>query len=112
MYSNFRGLCTEWPLDCRSRIVYERRPDNQVFYVIPVESNTGKLPVVQVGDTGTIPYCMREHAEHFVGAVFDTREGTSASSRWWYINTWALSWSRERGENEEIQPPVLPISKR
>ncbi len=89
-------FCTEWLLACRSRIVYERQPDNQVFYVLLVESILGKLPVVPVGDTGTIPYCMRQHAEDFVGAAFDTREGAGDGSRWWYINTWALSWSRER----------------
>ena len=87
-------FCTEWLLACRSRIVYERRPDNQVFYVLPVELILGKLPVVPVGETGTIPYWMKE----FVGAAFDTREGAGDGSRWWYINTWALSWSRERGE--------------
>ncbi len=51
-------FCTEWLLACSSRIVYERRPDNQVFYVLPVELILGKLPVVPVGETGTIPYCM------------------------------------------------------
>ena len=91
-------FCTEWLLTCSSRIVYERRPDNQVLYVLPVESILGKLPVVPVGETGTIPYCMLQHAEDFVGAAFDTREGAGDGSRWWYINTWALSWSRERGE--------------
>jgi hypothetical protein len=86
--SNFICLfCTEWLLDCRSRIVYERRPGNQVFYVLLVESILGKLPVVPVGDTGTIPYSMRQHAEDFVGAAFDTREGACNGSRWWYINT-------------------------
>ena len=60
---------------CRFRIVYKRRTNNQVFYVLPVESILGKLPVVPVGDTGAIPYCMRQHAEDFVGAAFDTREG-------------------------------------
>jgi hypothetical protein len=93
-------VCTERLLACRSRIVYERRPDNQVFYLLPVESMLGTLPVVPVGDTGTIPYCMRQHAEDFVCAAFDTREGACDGSSWWYINTWALSWSRERGENE------------
>ncbi len=91
-------FCTEWLLACSSRIVYERRPDNQVFYVLPVESILGKLLVVPVCETGTIPYCMRQHAEDFIGAAFDTREGAGDGSRWWYINTWALSWLRERGE--------------
>ncbi len=66
-------FCTEWLLVYRSRIVYERQPDNQVFYVLPAESILGKLPVVPVGDTGRIPYCMRQHAEDFVCAAFDTR---------------------------------------
>ena len=82
-------FCTEWLLACSFRIVYERRPDNQMFYVLPVESILGKLPVIPVGETGTIPDCMRQHAEDFVGA--DTREGADDGSRWWYINTWALS---------------------
>ncbi len=63
-------FCTEWLLACRSCIVYERRPDNQVFYVLPVVSILGKLPVVPVGETGTIPYCMRQHEENVVGAAF------------------------------------------
>ncbi len=87
-------FCTEWLLACSSRIVYERLPDNQVFYVLPMESILGKLPVVPVGDTGTVLYCM----EDFVGAAFDTREGAGDGSRWWYINAWVLSWSRERGD--------------
>ena len=73
-----------------------------MFYVLPVENILGKLPVVPVGDTGTIPYSMRQHAQDFVGAAFDTREGSGDGSLWWlgYVNTWTLpvSWSRERGE--------------
>jgi hypothetical protein len=70
----------------------------QVFYVLPVESILETLPVVPVGETGMIPYCMLQHAEDLVGAAFDTREGAGDSSRWGCINTWALSWSRERCE--------------
>jgi hypothetical protein len=66
--------------------------------MLPVELVLGKLPVVPVGDTGTIPYCMRQHAEDFVGAAFDTRNAAGDGRRWWHINTGALSWSRERGE--------------
>ncbi len=91
-------FCTDWLLACSSRIVYERRPDNQVFNVLPVELYLRKLPVVPVSETGTIPYWMRQHAEDFVCAAFDTREGAGDGSRWWYINTWALSWSGEHGE--------------
>ncbi len=69
-----------------------------MFYVIHVESILGKLPVVPIGDTGTIPFAMRQNERDFVDAAFDTKEGSGDGSRWWYItgNTWALSWSRER----------------
>ncbi len=91
-------FCTEWRMAFRFRIGYKRRPDNQVFYVLSGESILGKLPVVPVGETGTVTYCIRQHAEDFVRAAFDTREGAGDGSRWWYVNTWALSWSRERDE--------------
>jgi hypothetical protein len=45
-------FCTEWLLACIFRIVHERLRDNQVFYVLPVESILGKLPVIPVGETG------------------------------------------------------------
>ena len=72
----------------------------------PIKRTVASCPstaVVPVGDTGTIinstiPYSMRQHAADFVGAAFDARKGAGDGSRWWYINTWALSWSRERGE--------------
>jgi hypothetical protein len=54
-YSYFSCFRKQWLLDCCSRIVYERKQDSQVFYVLQVESIIGKLPVVSVGDTGTIP---------------------------------------------------------
>ena len=55
--------------------MYERQTDSQVLYVLPVESILGKLPVVPIGATGTIPYSMRQHAADFVDAAFDTSEG-------------------------------------
>jgi hypothetical protein len=78
--------------------MYENLHDNRVFYVLSMESILGKLPVVLVGDTGAIPYCMLQHKEDFIGAEFDTREEGSDDSRQWFINTWALSWSCERCE--------------
>jgi hypothetical protein len=57
--------------------VYESKSDDQVLYVLAVQSVLGKLPVVQIVDTGSIPFAMRQHVEDrdFVGAAFDTREG-------------------------------------
>ena len=86
-----------WLDDCQSAIIYERRIGHKVFYVLPIESILGKLPVVPVGTTGTIPNSMRQSAADFVDAAFDTAVGAASGdgSRWWYVNTWALGWSRE-----------------
>ena len=58
---------TEWVNQFDSQMVYERKLQHQVFYVIHVASIMGQLPVVPVGDTGTIPYYMRGEAADFRG---------------------------------------------
>jgi hypothetical protein len=96
-------------LDCRSRIIYERKRDSQVYFVLPVESILGKLPVVPIGDTATIPFAMRKNARDIVDAAFDTSEGSGDGSRWCYINTWALSWSRKRFEKRKSDCALRPL---
>ena len=80
-------------------MIYEREGgDREVLYVIPVESILGKLPVVPVGDTGTIPHTMRaERARDLVGARCAREMGKDDGTRWsrWFVNTWAMGWSRE-----------------
>ena len=39
-----------------SRVLYELNYRKPVLHVIPIQSILGKLAVVPVGDTGTIPY--------------------------------------------------------
>jgi hypothetical protein len=90
------ALCADWLRSTGTVIVYERRVEKQVFYVLPIKSILGKLPVVPVGDTGTIPFSQRRHAEDFVDAAFDSKEGAGDGSRWWYVNVGALSWSRAK----------------
>ncbi len=53
----------------------------QVVYVLPVETILGKLPVVPIGDKGTIPFAMRQNARDFVDMAFDTKQGSG--DRWW-----------------------------
>ncbi len=53
-----------------------------MFYILPVEHILEKLPGVPVGDTGTSPESMLQHAQDFVGAAFDTEEGAGDGSRW------------------------------
>ncbi len=73
-----------------SLIIYERKFQSNVFYVIPVISMSGRLPVAHVGETGTIPYSMHSEAADFPGASCDSKKNTSDGCIWWYINTWAL----------------------
>ncbi len=80
-----------------SRIVYELDHKNPILYVIPIQSILGKLPFVPVGDTGTIPQwcgsCRLRH--HFPGAPGDRRPGSGDGCRMWFVNSWALGWSRD-----------------
>ncbi len=70
-----------------SRVVYELDHKNPILYVIPIQSILGKLPVVPVGDTGTIPHHLRHH---FPGArgdagrvlVMDSVCGLSIRGHW------------------------------
>jgi hypothetical protein len=67
----------KWLLSMSLVVVYERKENKQVYYVLPIEYFLGKLPVVPVGDTGTIPFSMRHHAEYVVDASFDSRVGAA-----------------------------------
>ena len=76
-----------------SRVIYEldyKKP-LAILYVIPMESILGKLPVVPVGDTGTVPNRLRNH---FPGAPDDRRPDSGDGCRMWFVNSWALGWSR------------------
>jgi hypothetical protein len=59
-----------WLDSIDSRIIYELDHRKPILYVIPVESILGKLPVVPVGDTGTILHRPRND---FSGAPGDRR---------------------------------------
>ena len=59
---------------------------------IPIQSILGKLAVVPVGDTGTIPYHL---CNVFPGAPGDRRQGACDGCGMWFVNSWALGWSRD-----------------
>ena len=48
--------------------MYELDYKKPILYVIPIDSILGKLPVVPVGDTGTIPHRLRNHFPGAPGA--------------------------------------------
>ena len=72
-----------WLESVGSRVVYKK----PVLYIIPIQSILGKLPV---GDTGTIPYRMRNA---FASALGDSRPGAGDGCQMWFVNSWALGWS-------------------
>jgi hypothetical protein len=79
----------------RSVLIYNRlrsREQAQVSYVIPVSSILGRLPLVPVGATGTIPFAMRRETADIPGAFCDKSANGGDGCRWWYVNSWALGW--------------------
>ncbi len=56
---------TAWADHCQSAIVYERREQAQLLYVIPESSVLGRLPLVPVGATGAIPFVMQRESADF-----------------------------------------------
>ena len=66
---------------------------SQVLYVVPITSILGRLALVPVGDTGTIPFTMHKESKDFDGASCDTKMGAGDGSRWWYINSAAMKWA-------------------
>ena len=78
-------------------MLYERKQNRQVLYIIPISSTgiLGKLPLIPVGETGTIPFSMRDKLHEFDGASCDTKPGEGDGCKLWYVNPWAMSWSRE-----------------
>lgn len=50
------------------KIVYELRGNKQVLYVVPVLALLGRLPLVPVSDTGTIPFSMSAESAQYPGA--------------------------------------------
>ena len=56
-------------------MIYERKSNKQVLYVLPITSILSKLPLVPVGDTGTIPNSMRGEAADFDGGSCYSKPG-------------------------------------
>jgi len=94
-YVSWSQYCLSgWLESVGSRVLYELDHKKPILYVIPIESILGKLPVVPVGDTGTIPHRLRNRFEGEPQAG-DRREGSGDGCRMWFVNSWALGWSRD-----------------
>ena len=100
------GWFTEaWITVCGSRLLYEPLHGKEVVYVVPASSVLGRLPVVRAGDTGTIPFSYRTglrngaHRYDHDLARADTRHGAGDGCHMYFVNAWALGWSREMWMN-------------
>jgi len=62
-------------------------------YVVPLSHILGRLPLVPAGDTGTIPYSMRDgKAACYEHGICDTDGKPGSGSCLFYINSWAMIW--------------------
>ena len=68
--SHILHILSGWLARANSTMIYERKSNKQVLYVLPITSILGKLPgpLVPVGDTGTIPHGMSGESADFDGA--------------------------------------------
>jgi hypothetical protein len=74
----------------RVTVVYELNYKEPVLYVIPIQSILGKLFLVPVGDTGTIPHRM---CNTFAGAPGARRPGAGDDAERGSSNSWALGYN-------------------
>ena len=81
-----------WLASVGSRVVYKLDYKKPILFVVPIQNILGKLSLVPVGDTGTIPHSMHNT---FAGAPGDRRPGAGDGCRMWFVNSWALGWSRD-----------------
>jgi hypothetical protein len=64
-----------------------------VLYVLLIQNILGKLPVVPVGNTGTITHHL---CNVFSDAPYESKPGLGDGYRMWFANSWApLVWSRD-----------------
>jgi hypothetical protein len=96
MLTRIRASTESWLDTCNSSMIYELRGKKQVFYVLPIDHILGKLPVVPAGDTGTIPFKHRNSGRFDRSlASADTAAGKGNGNPLHFINTWAMTWSRD-----------------
>ena len=103
--SNSEWNAEEWITRCGSSLIYEMLPGKEILYVVPITSVLGKLPVVHAGDTGTIPYRYRRGTANGSSRYFpeiaraDTSPGAGDGCPMYFVNSWALGWSRDMWMN-------------
>jgi hypothetical protein len=77
-----------WLKSIGFQILYELDHRKPVLYVVPADYILGKLPLVPVGDTGTIKHHPRNL---FQGAPGNSRAGAGDECKMWFVNSWAMA---------------------
>ena len=86
---------------CGSKLIYETLQGKEVVYDLPLSSVLGGLLVALAGDTVTIPFRYRAglsnsaHRYSHDLARADTSSGAGDCRPMYFVNSWALGWSRD-----------------
>jgi hypothetical protein len=75
-----------------SRILYELVHKKPILYVIPIQNIIEKLCIIPVGDTGTILHRLRTALPAAPG---ECKPGSGDGCTMWFVNSWAMGWSRD-----------------
>ena len=75
-------------------MLYELDPKKPILHVLPIENILGKMPVIPAGDTGTISFQLKGDFEGSC-ACTDSQDDAGDGCQMWYVNSWALGWSRD-----------------
>jgi hypothetical protein len=85
-----------WSNSVASQILYELDHRKPILYVIPIQNIIWKLCLVPVGDTGTIAHHLRTACPGArCRAPGDRKPGSGNGCRMWFVNSWAIGWSRD-----------------
>ena len=87
-----------WPSTAQigTKLVYLPGPSPRVW-IVPVSSILGRLPLMPVGDTGTIPHSMHlKHRSCFPQGTCNTVQNPGCGSKLFYINSWAMVWPSDQ----------------
>ena len=83
-----------------TKMLYLPKPDPLVW-VVPISSILGRLPLVPLGDTGTIPRSMNPRRQAcFPQGICDKLDEPGSGSACFYINTWAMVWPSDHPKVE------------
>lgn len=83
--------------NCHHIRLYEPDSPPGWYEVLPVTHILGRLSLLPDFGTRTIPYSMRNKKRRcFAMGSADSKEGAMDGSKLWYVNHWAMMWSRSK----------------